>query len=68
MDVLPDKTDEGPLEMLTIKVPKKLKERIDAAAKETGNNRSQTMLSLIRWSLDQFEKQRADEKKLSKKK
>jgi len=65
--VLPLKLDEGPLEVLTLKMPAKLKARVDAAAKATGNNRSQTMLALMRWALDQFEAQRAEEMKKSKK-
>lgn len=63
MGVLPMKESEGSLEVLTLKVPVKLKARIDAAAKQTGNNRTQTMLALMRWALDQFEKQREEERK-----
>lgn len=63
MGPLTQREDEGELEVLTFKVPKKLKARIDAAAKETGNNRTQTMLSLMRWALDEYDAQRSDEKK-----
>lgn len=62
MGPLTEKPDEGPLEVITLKIPKKLKARVDAAAKATGNNRSQTILALVRWGLDQFEAQRAAEK------
>jgi metal-responsive CopG/Arc/MetJ family transcriptional regulator len=63
MGPLEAKPDEGPLEVITLKIPKKLKGRVDAAAKTTGNNRSQTILALVRWGLDEFERQRAAEKK-----
>lgn len=62
MGVLPEKPDEGPLEVITLKIPAKLKARVDAAAKMTGNNRSQTILALMRWALDEFEAQRTAEK------
>lgn len=62
MGPLTEKPDEGPLEVITLKIPKKLKARVDSAAKATGNNRSQTILALVRWGLDEFERQRAAEK------
>lgn len=62
MGVLPEKPDEGPLEVITLKIPAKLKARVDAASKATGNNRTQTILALMRWALDEFETQRAGEK------
>lgn len=61
MGPLTQREDEGELEVLTFKVPAKLKARIDAAAKETGNNRTQTMLSLMRWALDEYEAQKTGE-------
>lgn len=67
MGPLEEKPDEGPLEVITLKIPKKLKSRVDAAAKVTGHNRSQTILALVRWGLGQFEKQRAAEKEAEKK-
>lgn len=62
VSVLQRREDEGELEILTLKVPAKLKARIDAAAKATANNRTQTMLALMRWALDQFEAQREEER------
>ena len=53
MGVLPE--SEGELELVAIKMPSKLKARIDDAAKRSGNNRTQTMLALIRHSLEQLE-------------
>jgi hypothetical protein len=62
--VLPE--NEGELEVLSLKMPRKLRERIDAAAKTAGLNRTQTMLSLMRWALEQFDLQRAEEKAAKK--
>jgi metal-responsive CopG/Arc/MetJ family transcriptional regulator len=48
---------EGPLsEAITIRMPKKMLERIEKAAKETENNRSDTILHLLRWAMAQYEK------------
>jgi hypothetical protein len=53
--VVPD--GEGPLsEAITIRLPKKMLERIEKAAKDTENNRSDTVLHLLRWALAQYEK------------
>ena len=59
--------DEGELVLTALKLPKKLRDRIDAAAKATGNNRTQTVIALCRWALDQFEAQREEEKAKKKK-
>lgn len=65
MGVLTDRAeaDEGELELVAIKMPAKLKKRIDDAASATGNNRTQTMLQLIRHSLAQAEAEIAEKKK-----
>lgn len=67
MAVLPE--SEGELEVLTLKMPTKLKARVDAVARGAfGGNRTQTMLALMRHALITFEaelaeKQRAEAKK-----
>jgi predicted transcriptional regulator len=65
--VLTDKVDEGELELVAIKMPSKLKARIDAAAKATGNNRTQTMLQLMRHALAQVEAEIAEKQAEAKK-
>jgi len=62
--VFPD--NEGELVLTALKLPRKLRDRIDAAAKATGNNRTQTVIALCRWALDQFDKQREEEKRSKK--
>jgi hypothetical protein len=47
---------EGPLsDAVTVRLPKKMLERIERAAKETENNRSDTILHLLRWALAAYE-------------
>lgn len=47
---------EGPLsEAITVRMPKKLLERVTRCAKGTENNRSDTILHLLRWALDAYE-------------
>lgn len=53
-DVVPE--GEGPLsQAMTVRLPKKLLERVERCAKETNNNRSDTVLHLLRWALRQYE-------------
>lgn len=48
---------EGPLsQAITVRLPKKLLERIEKCAKETANNRSDTILHLLRWGVSAYEK------------
>lgn len=51
-----------------VRTPEKLLERIDRCAKETGNDRTATVLHLLRWALSQYEKERAEEAEASSKK
>ena len=53
---------EGPGIPLSIRYPKQLISRIDACAKATGNNRTETIMHLLRWALDEFDAQRAKER------
>lgn len=53
---------EGPGVPLSVRYPKGLLVRIDACAKDTGNSRTETLLHLLRWALDEYETQRAAEK------
>ena len=57
---------EGPSEPLSIRFPVGLKRRVDAVAEETGNDRTNTILHLIRWALDEYERQQLEEKRRSK--
>lgn len=40
-----------PLEVLTFKFPRSLREEVDRAAAASGRNRTQTVLTLLRWAL-----------------
>lgn len=47
---------EGPLsQAITIRMPKKLLERIEKATRDTGNTRSDTILHLLRWGISAHE-------------
>lgn len=52
---------EGVAKPMSLRVPEKLIERIDTVAKETGNARTETLLHLVRWALDEYDAQRAAE-------
>ncbi len=52
---------EGPGKPLSFRVPEAMLKRIDKVAKETRNSRSETVLHLLRWAVDAYEKSRADE-------
>lgn len=54
-EVVPE--GEGPLsEAVSVRLPKKLLERVEKCAKETENNRSDAILHLLRWALGAYEK------------
>ena len=53
---------EGKTSPLSIRFSEALMRRLDAVAKVTGNNRSETVLHLVRWALDEYGRQRAAEK------
>lgn len=57
---------EGIAQPMSLRVPKKLVERIDAVAKATGNPRTETLLHLVRWALDEYDSQRAEEAEAEK--
>lgn len=42
-------------EAVTVRLPKKLLERVERCAKETQNTRTDAMLHLMRWALNQYE-------------
>jgi metal-responsive CopG/Arc/MetJ family transcriptional regulator len=44
-----------------LRFPEKLLVRIDKCAKATGNSRTDTVLHLIRWALEEYEKERGAE-------
>lgn len=56
--VIPEKEDEGDLVPTSVRIPKKILERIDKAAEETGNSRNEAILYLFRWALRQHESER----------
>lgn len=47
---------------ISIRFTKQLLKRIDAAAKATGNNRTDVIQHLVRWALTEYEHQRGSEK------
>lgn len=52
-DVVPE--GEGPLsEAITLRIPQRLLKDIEQIAKETANDRSKTMLHLMRWARDEY--------------
>jgi metal-responsive CopG/Arc/MetJ family transcriptional regulator len=61
-DVVPE--GEGKLsQAITLRMPKKLLERVERCAKDTANNRSDTVLHLLRWALGAYEASRAEHEK-----
>jgi metal-responsive CopG/Arc/MetJ family transcriptional regulator len=50
---------EGVASPLSLRIPEKLVKRVDAVAKATGNSRTETILHLMRWALDEYDRQRA---------
>lgn len=47
---------EGPAsDAITIRMPKKLLERVERCAKETQNTRTDAILHLLRWALGRYE-------------
>lgn len=53
-DVVPE--GEGPSsEAITLRLPKKLLERVERCAKETQNTRTDAVQHLLRWALSQYE-------------
>lgn len=64
--VVPDGEGEGI--PLSIRYPKKLLERVDSCAKGTGNNRTETIMHLLRWALTKYEGEREQESRSGKKK
>lgn len=46
---------------LSLRFPAKLLARLDAVAKVTGHPRTDVILHLVRWGLDEYERQRAEE-------
>jgi metal-responsive CopG/Arc/MetJ family transcriptional regulator len=60
-DVVPE--GEGPSsEAITLRLPKKRLERLERCAKETQNNRTDTIQHLLRWGLNQYEGRSENEK------
>lgn len=56
MDELVVPSGEGPASAaITFRLPKKLLERVDRCAKETQNNRTDTIQHLLRWALSRYE-------------
>lgn len=51
------KNDEGPLRTYSLRMPKALVDRLDAAAESTGNTRTDVIVRLLGWALDERERQ-----------
>lgn len=52
---------EGPSSVLSVRVPQRLRERIEAVAEATGHDKTTTVLHLLRWALDEYDRQLAEE-------
>lgn len=63
--VIPD--GEGPTTPLSIRFPERLIEQLDKVAAATSNTRSEVVLHLVRWGLEEYERQRNDEREAAKK-
>jgi metal-responsive CopG/Arc/MetJ family transcriptional regulator len=51
---------------LSLRFPAKLLARLDAVAKATKHPRTDVILHLVRWGLDEYERQRAEEESTKK--
>ena len=58
---------EGPTTPLSIRFSERLIAQLDRVADDTGNNRSEVVVHLVRWGLEEYERQRAEEKDAAKK-
>lgn len=58
MTIVPDNSEENTTP-LSIRFPDDLLRRVDACAAATGNKRSRTVVHLVTWAIDQWEKQQA---------
>ncbi len=45
-----------PSDPVSLRIPEKLLKRLDACASATGNARYETILHLLRWALDEYER------------
>ena len=52
----------GETKPLSIRFPVDLLRRLDACAAETDNSRSEVVVHMVAWALDQYEEQRAAER------
>lgn len=57
--VVPD--GEGDAKPLSIRFPEGLKRRIDEVAKKTGNDRSTTILHMVRYALKEWDRREAED-------
>lgn len=53
-EVVPDGEGKAS-EAITLRLPSKLLARVEKCAKETANTRTDAMLHLMRWALNQYE-------------
>jgi predicted DNA-binding protein len=63
--VIPE--SEGPTMPLSLRFPRRILDRLDAVAKVTGHPRTDVILHLVRWGLDEYERQRNEEREAAKK-
>lgn len=54
---------EGPGVPLSVRYPKALLARVDACADATGNSRTDTIMHLLRWALDDYESKKNEKPK-----
>ena len=64
--IVPD--NEGPTSPISLRLPKRLRERLDRIAAQTGNELSTTMLHILRWGCEETERQQMFERERHAKK
>lgn len=58
MPVVPEKRWKKPLAQLGLRVPEDMLEEIDAAGDEAGYSRTETVIHLLTWALDEHKKEK----------
>lgn len=68
-EILPKKEDEGPVEAPTsVRIPKKLLERLDAACADANQSRNEGILHMLRWAVSEIEKRKQSKSATMKRK
>lgn len=54
--ILPNREKRKKHHPTSLRIPDEMLKRLDVAARSTGNTRSETVLSLLKWALEKYEK------------